>query len=420
MTTPVAATDTGDAFMRLGLLRQPREVLFGSGQRAAVPAIVASLGSRAAIVTDARMAADSHCAELRAGLSAAGVTEVSLFSRAESDLPLSSVDDALAHLRAAHPAGVDVLIGFGGGSCMDLAKVVAAVATHGGSPRDYYGEFAVPGPTVPVVAVPTTAGTGSEITPVAVLTDPDDRMKIGISSPHLIPYAAVVDPELTHTCPPGLTASVGADALAHVIESLTAIRHPVTATLSRERVFVGKSELTDRYAIHGVELIGRSLRRAVEGGPGAEAARGDMMMAAMCGGFALGTAGTAAAHALQYPIGAITNTPHGVGVGVLLPYVMDFNGSARPHEMARIAELLGAESTEGADPVAAAVRTVADLLASVKIPATLADLGVRREDLDAIAELGLRAKRLVQNNPIEFGPAEARELVENAYVGRLS
>lgn len=394
-----------------GLLRQPREVLFGPGQRAAVPAIAASLGKRVAIVTDERLTGDPCFRELLEGLAAAGVTGVTVFDRTEPDLPLASVDAAVARLREPRP---DVLVGLGGGSCLDLAKVVAVLLTHGGSPRDYYGEFAVPGPVLPVVAVPTTAGTGSEVTPVAVLGDPELTMKIGISSPHLIPYAAVVDPELTHSCPPGLTASVGADALAHVVESFTAIRHPGTPSLGRERVFVGKSALTDRYALHGVELIGRSLCAAVEGSP---EARADMMMAALCGGFALGTAGTAAAHALQYPVGAMTHTPHGVGVGVLLPYVMAFNGSERPEEMARIARLLGADP--GADPVKAAVRAVADLLAAVKIPETLKDLGVRREDLGTVAEQGLRAKRLVENNPVHLGPAEARELVENAFTGRL-
>ncbi|GAA1698027.1 iron-containing alcohol dehydrogenase [Streptomyces yatensis] len=397
-----------------GLLRQPREVLFGTGQRAAVPSIVASLGKRVSIVTDERMTQDAFYHELREGLVAAGVTDVSVFDRTEPDLPLRTIDAAVGRIRAQRP---DVLIGLGGGSCMDLAKVVAVLLTHGGSTRDYYGEFAVPGPTLPVVAIPTTAGTGSEVTPVAVLSDPDLTMKVGISSPHLIPYAAVVDPALTHSCPPGLTASVGADALAHVVESFTAIRHPATPGLSRERVFVGKGELTDQYALHGIELIGRSLRAAVDGGPGADTARSEMMMAALCGGFALGTAGTAAAHAFQYPVGAMTHTPHGVGVGVLLPYVMAFNGSRRPQEMARIAELLGVDA--GANPTAAAVRAVADLLAAVKIPATLKDLGVRRDDLDTVAEQGLRAKRLVENNPVHLGPEEARELVENAFTGRL-
>jgi alcohol dehydrogenase len=412
----LAATRSADD--EFGLLRQPREVLFGSGQRAAVPAIVASLGTRVAVVTDERMTQDPYFRELRDGLAAAGVTHVCVFDQTEPDLPLSSVASAVSHVRSEQPDGIDVIVGLGGGSCMDLAKVVAVILTHGGSPRDYYGEFAVPGPALPVVAVPTTAGTGSEVTPVAVLSDPDLTMKVGISSPHLIPYAAIVDPELTHSCPPGLTASVGADALAHVIESFTAVRHPATATLSKDRVFVGKTALTDWYALKGIGLIGRSLRAAVDGGPAAADARRDMMMAALCGGFALGTAGTAAAHALQYPVGAMTHTPHGVGVGVLLPYVMAFNGPERPDEMAQVARLLGADP--GADPTATAVRAVADLLSAVKIPATLADLGVRREDLDTIAEQGLRAKRLVENNPVPLGPAEARELVENAFTGRLS
>ena len=154
------------------------------------------------------------------------------------------------------------MVGMGGGSCLDLAKAVAVLLTHGGEASDYYGELRVPGPVMPVVALPTTAGTGSEVTPVAVLTDPERVSKVGISSPHLIPHTAVCDPELTVGCPPALTASAGADALSHVIEAFTAVRRPVTAELATERVFVGKNELTDTYALLGVRLIAGSLQRA--------------------------------------------------------------------------------------------------------------------------------------------------------------
>src|SRR5690606_33389104 len=123
----------------------------------------------------------------------------------------------------------DVVIGVGGGSCLDMAKCVALLLAHGGEPQDYYGELKVPGPILPLIAIPTTAGTGSEVTPVAVLSDSKRNLKIGISSPHLIPTAAICDPELTLTCPSGLTAIAGADALTHAIEAFTATRRPVTA-----------------------------------------------------------------------------------------------------------------------------------------------------------------------------------------------
>lgn len=397
-----------------GLLRQPREVLYGAGQRTALVPVVLALGNQVVLVTDERMAGDPFFNHVVIALRRGGAS-VTVFDQVTPDLPVGDVEAAVAHVRGSEAPDPEVVVGIGGGSCLDLAKVLALVLRHGGSPRDYYGEFAVPGPTIPVVAVPTTAGTGSEVTPVAVLSDPEAVMKVGISSPHLIPHTAVVDPVLSGSCPSGLSAASGADALSHLVESFTANRHEPTSELYRERVFVGKGALTDAYARHGLELVGRSLRTCVHtGGEGPH--RDDMAMAALCGGFALGTAGTAVAHAFQYPIGALTHTAHGVGVGCLLPYAMAFNAEARPEEISEIGRLLGAG--EDVTPQGA-VRAVADLLSDIGIPATLADLGVTRDQLDEIAENGLRARRLVQNNPVPLGAVEARELVELAFTGQL-
>src|SRR5690606_20101181 len=139
---------------------------------------------------------------------------------------------------AAREFAPDLVIGVGGGSCLDMAKCVALLLTHGGRPDDYYGELKVPGPVLPLIAIPTTAGTGSEVTPVAVLSDSQRSLKVGISSPQLIPTAAICDPELTLTCPPSLTAIAGADALTHAIEAFTATRRAVTSGITQERVFV--------------------------------------------------------------------------------------------------------------------------------------------------------------------------------------
>ena len=221
----------------------------------------------------------------------------------------------------------DMVIGIGGGSCLDFAKCAALLLSHGGKLQDYYGEFKVPGPILPVIAVPTTAGTGSEVTPVAVISDPDRTLKIGISSPHLIAAAAICDPELTMTCPPGLTAIAGADALTHAIEAFTAVRRGADSDLPQQHVFIGKSALTDHFALLAIKLLGRSLEKAYRDGAD-EDARADVMMGALAAGCAFGTAGTAAAHAVQYPVGALTHTPHGLGVATMLPYVMKYNRSA--------------------------------------------------------------------------------------------
>ncbi len=400
-----------------GLLRGPREVLFGVGQRAALPAVVARSGTRPLVVTDAHLAGERSFAGLLDALTGAGA-RVRVFADALPDLPLHQVSTA-ADLARRH--GADVVVGIGGGSCLDLAKAVALLVAHGGRPQDYYGENRVPGPTVPVVAVPTTAGTGSEVTPVAVLTDPDRTSKIGISSRHLIPTAAVCDPELTLTCPAGVTAAAGADALSHAIEAFTAVRRAPEPGLSTERVAVGKGVLTDVFALLAIGQVSAWLHRAVTCPDDIEA-RSGMALAALAGGYAFGTAGTGAAHALQYPVGALTHTPHGVGVGVLLPYVMSFNLPVRIPELAEVARALGivgAEAGNGADRALAerAVDAVVGLLASIGIPSDLAALGMPVDQLGWAAAESMNARRLVDNNPRLLDEPAALAVLQAAHAG---
>lgn len=394
MTTRGLATRTEPN--QIGALRLPRTVLFGAGQRHAVAQAVTGLGRRALICTDPRMASSPEIAAMVEQITAAGL-DVHVYGETQPELP---VDGVLTCVQSLNGLDVDVVIGVGGGSCMDMAKVVALLLAHGGRPQDYYGESVVPGPILPVVAVPTTAGTGSEATPVAVLSDPDREMKVGISSPHLIPHTAVCDPELTLSCPPGLTAHSGADAVTHLVESFTALARPSSPTLAFERVFIGKSALTDHVALEGLRLMGRSLVTAHKNPSDAEA-RHDVMLAAFAGGVALGTAGTAAAHALQYPLGAFTHTPHGLGVGTLMPYVMRYNLSARTHEFAQVARVLGVsdEQHDEAQLARAGVEAVDALLDGIGMPPTIADLGLPEDRIGWLAEAAMGAARLVQNNP---------------------
>ena len=203
-----------------GALRLPASVIFGSGQRAAIGMMTAQIGKRALVCTDARMGGDAQFKAIVADIEANGV-QVKVYDRTEADLPMEGISGCVTECADFKP---DVVLGIGGGSCMDMAKCVAVLLQHGGSLRDYYGENKIPGPVAPVIAVPTTSGTGSEVTPVAVIADTERGTKVGISSPYLIPRVAVCDPELTLTCPPGLTAVSGADALTHAIESFTAAR----------------------------------------------------------------------------------------------------------------------------------------------------------------------------------------------------
>ena len=397
-----------------GLSRLPRNLAFGRGQRAALPGYVAALGKRALLVTDERMAGDAEFGHMVEGLRGAGVT-VEVYSGTIAELPVDSIEEALV---AARRAQADVVVGIGGGSCIDAAKIVALLSAHGGRPADYYGEFKVPGPILPLVAVPTTSGTGSEVTPVAVVSDPERAVKVGIASPHLVPHTAICDPELTYSCPPGLTAVSGADALTHAIEAFTTRRQPASGTIAHEHVFVGKNTFSDRYALDAVQLIFASLKAAYDHGGDAEA-RDRLMLGSTLAGLAFGVAGTAAAHAVQYPVGALTHTPHGAGVAVMLPYVMEFN---RPHAEPEMAELalamgLAVAHLDRAGRAGAAIDAVAALFAAIGIPPTIRDLGVPEDRLDWTAEAAMGAARLVKNNPRPLDVPSMTRLVRAAFAG---
>ncbi len=397
--------------------RLPREILFGKGQRRALPAIAARHGSRAFICTDERLSQTPEFVEILAGLKVASV-ETLVYDRTLPDVPRDSVSTCIAEAKAFRP---DLVIGIGGGSCLDMAKCAALLLSHGGQLQDYYGEFKVPGPTLPVIAVPTTAGTGSEVTPVAVISDPDRTLKVGISSPYLIAAVALCDPDLTATCPPSLTAIAGADALTHAIEAFTASKRGVDADLPQEHVFIGKSALTDHFALLAIKLLGRSLETACRDGSD-EAARADVMMGALAAGCAFGTAGTAAAHAVQYPVGALTHTPHGLGVATMLPYVMRYNLPVAATEIGEIGIALGL-SGQGHNVQSLAQATIdeiARLFRAIGITPTLAELGLAEDKIDWTAEQALGIDRLIKNTPRPFDIASMRSLVKAAYEGQAA
>lgn len=399
-----------------GVTRSPRNIVFGCGQRHALGRAASQLGRAAFVCTDGRLAAEPVFSGMMDDLKSHGLA-VRVYDRTAAELPASCIDEAL-HQAAGF--GADLVIGVGGGSCMDLAKIVALMLTHGGHPRDYYGELKVPGAVRKIVAVPTTAGTGSEVTPVAVLGDPERVMKVGIASPHLIPHTAICDPELTFTCPPSLTAVSGADALTHAIEAFTAIERSTTSTTAYDNVFVGKNMLSDAYALQAIQLLSRFLRTAVRNGDD-EAARVAVMRGALLAGLAFGTSGTAAAHAIQYPVGALTHTPHGAGVAQLLPYVMTFNRPACPAAMAEVARAMNVPEGQSEEQLArAAVAEVAELFRSIGIPRTLAALGLPADKLEWTAEQSLASQRLVKNNPRPLDTAALKTIINAAFSGDLA
>src|SRR3954452_14492685 len=221
------------------VLRSPSQVLFGTGMASAGGRIAASHGRRVLVITDQTIAATPGFATVSESLSA---LEVSVFADAVVDVPSSAVDAAVALGQSFAP---DVIVAVGGGSVIDLAKVTALLLAHGGSLSDYYAVNSVPGPILPLIALPTTAGTGSEATPVSVITDPATEMKIGVASPFMIPRHALCDPELTLGAPPVVTAHSGIDALSHAVESSTATSFEASPDFVLDRPQVGKNMLSD-------------------------------------------------------------------------------------------------------------------------------------------------------------------------------
>jgi alcohol dehydrogenase class IV len=397
-----------------GAMRLPRSVLFGSGQRHALAAVAAQFGQRVLVCTDARLGADDDFKVMIADLGRQGLA-TKIYDQTRADLPIESIADCVSKAASFSP---QVIIGIGGGSCMDMAKAVAVLLTHGGDISSYYGEYKVPGPVTPLIAVPTTAGTGSEVTPVAVVADAARGTKIGIATPHIIPQVAVCDPELTLSCPPALTACSGGDALTHAIESFTALARTPSADLTLQHVFVGKNALSDHFALLAIASIWNSLYPAYTNGKDL-AARENLMMGALAAGCAFGTAGTAAAHALQYPVGNATHTAHGDGVASLLPYVMEFNRPACVDTFAQIARKLGLGDARSTDDALSRILVdeVAQLLASVGIPRTLQDLGLPADKQQWTAESAIAISRLVKNNPRPLDLRAMQAITSAAYSG---
>ena len=399
------------------VLRLPREVVFGDGQVKAVGKIAAKFGKQALICTDERFATTPVFAEIKKHLENSGIN-IQIFDHVVPDVPTDNVYACVDVARAFAP---DMVIGLGGGSCIDMAQCASLILSHGGKLNDYYGEFNIPSPVLPVIAVPTTAGTGSEVTPVAVVSDSSRALKVGISSPYLVPAAAICDPELTWTCPSGLTAIAGADALTHAIEAFTALRRVPDPDLPQQHVFVGKNEFSDLFALKAIHLIGRSLVAAFNDGTNRQA-RSDMMLGSLCAGAAFAAAGTSLAHATQYPIGALTHTAHGLGVAAMLPYAMSFNRVAALQDMADVAIALGANAHGRSVEELSheAIERVKELCVQLKIPSSLKDLGLSADQIDWTAEQAFGIGRLVKNNPRVIDLAGMKSLLRAAFDGNLT
>jgi alcohol dehydrogenase len=370
---------------RVFTFRMP-QLTMGLGARRQLPTIVSSYGRRVCVVSDPGIVNQPLVVEVIEGLRAAGL-EVGVFSDVPPDPPLTAVRKCAAAVREMK---ADVLVGIGGGSALDVTKVVAVLLVQDCPLESLVGIDQVPGRGLPTVLVPTTAGTGSEVTPIAILSDEGANLKRGVVSDCLLAEQAVIDPQLCLTLPPGPTAYTGMDTLTHAIEGY-ANRFALP--------------LVDAIALEAARLTALHLRRAVAEGTNEEARYG-MSLASLLGGLCLRSVNTGAVHALAYPLGGRFHVPHGIANSLLLPHVMRFNAPVAAARYQRIAEVMGDGD---------AVTAVTELSQAVGTNRRMREFGVERRHLPEMATAAMQVQRLLKNNPREVAESDALTIYQQAW-----
>ncbi|MFG1296569.1 iron-containing alcohol dehydrogenase [Xanthobacter variabilis] len=347
-----------------------------------LPALAAELGAkRPMIVTDAGLVKFGVIAPVLEAFAAAG-QPVEVFTDVQADPPEEVV---LATVAAAKAAGADTIIGIGGGSSMDTAKLVALLLGAEQALPEIYGIGLARGPRLPLIQVPTTAGTGSEVTPISIVTTPTHEKK-GVVSPLLYPDIAVLDATLTTGLPPAVTAATGIDAMVHAIEAYTS-KHK-------------KNAVSDALAVKALSLLTANMDRVIADGADVEA-RSAMLQGSMLAGMAFANAPVAAVHALAYPLGGHFHVPHGLSNALVLTPVLHFN---KPAATALYAELAGVvlPGQRFSSEYAAAdafIGFMQEMVARMPFAQRLTEVGVAEEDLERLAVDAMKVERLLMNNP---------------------
>ncbi len=379
-------------------LRSPRLILAGLGASERLGQEASGIGAkRVLLVTDQGVVESGVAEKIHGQLKREGM-EVEIFKEV---LPDPDIENAEACIEVAKKGRFELIIGLGGGSPMDIASITSVMLKNPGTIYDYFGINLVKNPGVPTILIPTTAGTGAEVTPNAILTDKKEKLKKAIVSPHILPRISIVDPLLTISMPPSVTSSSGIDALTHAIESYTSNN----ATI-----------LTDLFAKEAIVMIGRSLRTAVANGNNLEA-RYDMSIGSLYAGISLANAGVTAVHALAYPLGGRFNIPHGIANGLLLPYVMEFNVLGNIPKFAQVSKLLGerVEHLSLLDQAYHSARAVKAIYKDLKIPQSLGELNVPKEAISEMARSAINVTRLMGNNPRKMTVEDVEKIYEKAF-----
>jgi alcohol dehydrogenase class IV len=357
------------------------------------------LGGNVLVVTDPGLRRLGLCDPALASLDASGIA-VTVFDAVEADPSRATLENAVEAGRAAAISGV---VGFGGGSSLDVAKLASLLCGAGEDLDAIWGVANAKGPRLPLVLVPTTAGTGSEVTPVSIITVGEEE-KRGVSSPVILPDIAVLDAELTLGLPPAITAATGVDAMVHAIEayaSKNANNNPLSRMLARQ----------------ALRLLGANIEKAVSNGKDMEA-RGAMLLGSMLAGQAFANSPVAAVHALAYPIGGTFHVPHGLSNALVLPHVLRFNAPHAAHLYAEIAAdaFPALEGEEGAQGLSAAfIEELAALSKRVGLQSRLRDVGIGQAHLSKMASDAMKQTRLLVNNPREVAEADALAIYRAAW-----
>jgi alcohol dehydrogenase class IV len=372
----------------------PTDIHFGFGMLRTLPARVKALGgTHVFLVTDPGLRVAGILDQVLSILRAESVA-VTVCDQVKPDSGSELIDRTTKELKAS---GAETVVGIGGGSSLDTAKAVAALATNPGSCLDYVGLHNVKSRPLPTIAIPTTAGTGSEVTLWSVFTDEGKKLKAAIRSFYLYPSVAICDPELTLNLPPHLTASTGMDALAHAVECYTNNAcQPISGVL----------------ALEAIKLIGQHLRTAVLNGKDPQSRYG-MMLASTMAGIAMNPTRLGLAHALAMPLGSWDlQVPHGIVLAITLPAVMEFNYRAKPDRFIEVARALGEPVDQMSRMEAAhrAVEAVRSLARDIGIPSSMSSYGLREQHIPQVVDEAIKSGN-VPVNPRRAGPDDLKQIL---------
>ncbi len=378
----------------------PTRIQFGVGSISNLAQTVHDFhGSKVFLVMDPGLVNAGIASQITAPLENAAIP-YTLYDSIDPEPGLKLADKGY---KLAKANGCDCVIGAGGGSAMDVAKAIAILLTNGGKAADYLGLDKIAKAGVPKIMIPTSAGTGAEVTFTAVFINEKTGSKGGMNGAPLYPEATILDPALTLSLPPQVTASTGIDALTHALEAYTSTQ---------------AHAISEMYSLEAIDLISRNLPKAYANGNNLEA-RSAMLLGSLLGGKALAAAGVGLVHAMAYPMGGMFGIAHGLANAVLLPYVIEYNLIGNREKFATLAAVLGKKTEELSVKEAAesCVEALFELNASVGIPATLEDLGIPADQIPEMARIALTVTRPVENNPRKPSLEDVIHIYEAAFAG---